>query len=161
MLCDGLVAPMGGSPPVPNRSLCDIRARAACVYPFSRTAWSCAMKLHRNTRGYVTSVSVKFHCTAPSRSRERVHAIFAHFWPVGDRGDRGDRRGTVAVREAYTERQQPGFRAGTSSSIHPLPPLARGPTGKAVLALEVCIRTLHGHAPWTRTGAPRWHRRQT
>ena len=79
----------------------------------------------------------------------------------GDRGDRGDRRGTVAVREAYTERQQPGFRAGTSSSIHPLPPLARGPTGKAVLALEVCIRTLHGHAPWTRTGAPRWHRRQT
>ena len=65
------------------------------------------------------------------------------------RGDRGDRRGAVAVREAYTEIQRPGFRAGTSSSIHTLPPLARGPTGKAVLALEVRTRTLRGHAPWT------------
>ena len=83
------------------------------------------------------------------------------FSTVTRRGDRGDRRGAVAVREAYTEIQRPGFRAGTSSSIHTLPPLARGPTGKAVLALEVRTRTLRGHTPWTRTGAPRWHRRQT
>ena len=76
-------------------------------------------------------------------------------------GDRGDRRGAVAARVTKTERQPPDIMAGPSRSIHSLPSLARGPTGKAVLALEVRSRTLHGHAAWTQSGAPRRHRRLT
>ena len=59
----------------------------------------------------------------------------------------------VAARTTKTERQPPDIMAGPSSSMHPPPTLARRPTGKAVLALEVRSRTLHGHAPWTPSGA--------
>ena len=77
------------------------------------------------------------------------------------RRDRGDRRGAVAARMTKTERRRPVIKVGPSGSIHPPPTLTRGPTGKAVLALEVRSRTLHGHAAWTRSGAPRRHRRLT
>ena len=77
------------------------------------------------------------------------------------RRDHGDRRGAVAAGTTEIDRQPPDIMAVPSSSIHQLPSLARGPTGKAVLALEVRSRTLHGHAAWTRSGAPRRHRRLT
>ena len=59
----------------------------------------------------------------------------------------------VAALVTKTERQPPNIMAGPSISMHPPPTLARRPTGKAVLALEVRSRTLHGHAPWTPSGA--------
>ena len=84
------------------------------------------------------------------RSSKPLSSCAAHkFLHRCHRGDRGDRRGAVALRGAYTKRQRPGFRAGASSSMHPPPTLAMRPTGKAVLALEVRSRTPHGHAPWT------------
>ena len=67
----------------------------------------------------------------------------------------------VAARMTKTERRRPVIKVVPSSSIHPPPTLTRGPTGKAVLALEVRSRTLHGHAAWTLSGAPRRHRRLT
>ncbi len=48
----------------------------------------------------------------------------------------------VESRAAQSERQPPDIMAGPLSSIHPPPTLARGATGKAVLALEVRSRTL-------------------
>ena len=48
----------------------------------------------------------------------------------------------VAAHVTKAERQPPVIKAGTSSSMHPPPTLARGPTGKAVLALVVRSRTL-------------------
>ena len=91
-------------------------------------------------------------CEVCSRSSKPFsRSATQKFCTVTHGGDRGDRRGAVAARVTKTERQPPDIMAGPSSSIHPLPFLARGPTGKAVLALEVRSRTLHGHAPWTRT----------
>ena len=57
---------------------------------------------------------------------------------------------------AQTERQLPCIEAGASSSIHPLPVLARGSTGKAVLALEVRSRTLQIAAWHDPTAACAW-----
>ena len=48
----------------------------------------------------------------------------------------------VAARATKTERRRPVFKAGASCSMHAPPTLARGTTGKAVLALEVRSRTL-------------------
>ena len=111
---------------------------------------------HHDGGTYVTrsaQLSSDHHSSKPfSRSATRKFCTVTHG------GDRGDRRGAVAARATKAERQSPNIMAVPSSSIHPLPSLARGPTGKAVLALEVRTRTLHGHAPWTRSGAPRWHR---
>ena len=59
----------------------------------------------------------------------------------------------VAALVTKSERQPPNIMVVPSISMHPLPTLARRPTGKAVLALEVRSRTLHGHAPWTLSGA--------
>ena len=48
----------------------------------------------------------------------------------------------VAAHVTKAERQPPVIKAGTSRSMNPPPTLARGPTGKAVLALVVRSRTL-------------------
>ena len=65
-------------------------------------------------------------------------------------------RHAVASRAAQSERQPPDIMAGPLSSIHPPPTLARGATGKAVLALEVRSRTLQ-IAAWAETPRLRAH----
>ena len=60
----------------------------------------------------------------------------------------------VAACMTKAERQPPAIKAGTSSSMHPPPTLARGPTGKAVMAFEMRSRTLP-YAPVGSTGMPR------
>ena len=46
-----------------------------CGRLISRTAWSYATKLHRNTHTYVASVSVKPARTTPRRSRDKSPAV--------------------------------------------------------------------------------------
>ena len=53
----------------------------------------------------------------------------------------------VAAHVTKAERQPPVIKAGTSRSMDLPPTLARGPTGKAILALVVRSRTLT-YAPW-------------
>ena len=100
-----------------------------------------------------------FGRVAPSRSRDKSDASFA---PTSRPRPRQDpaRDTPVAARATKTERRRPVIKAGASTimfyrSMHTPPTLARGPTGKAVLALEVrshTSRRLHGHAPWTLRG---------
>ena len=61
----------------------------------------------------------------------------------------------VAALVTKSERLPPNIMVVPSISMHPPPTLAGRPTGKAVLALLVRSRRLHGHAPWPRSGARR------
>ena len=153
-----LVAPMGGSP---RATKCSER-NLALRRDFCAPLLSNALELRDQTSQTHSPHTQECVCEVCSRNSKALKSSGAQkSCTVTHGGDRGDRRGAVAARVTKTERQPPDIMAGPSRSIHSLPSLARGPTGKAVLALEVRTRTLHGHAPWTRTGAPRWHRRQT
>ena len=62
----------------------------------------------------------------------------------------------VAALVTKSERQPPNIMVVSSISMHPPPTLARGPTGKAVLALEVRSRTLQIAAWHDPTAACAW-----
>ena len=153
-----LVAPMGGSPRATKCSESHLALRRnLCVPLFSN-----ALELRDQTSQTHSGVGRECVCEVCSRSskpfsngrgRKFLHRRHAHAPRARDT--------PVAARMTKTERQCPVIKVGPSSSIHPPPTLTRGPTGKAVLALQVRSRTLHGHAAWTRSGAPRRHRRLT
>ena len=71
-----LVAPMGESPPVPDRSFCDTHCGKTCWRLISRTAWSYITKLHRHTPHILRSVPVNHGCVSPSHSRDKSPASF-------------------------------------------------------------------------------------
>ena len=60
----------------------------------------------------------------------------------------------VAALVTKSERQPPNIMVVPSISMHPPPTLARRPTGKAVLALEVRSRALHRPCVAKKSGRP-------
>ena len=84
------------------------KPRAAGMHSRARELGSVPQTVQRDGRRQVTLGGVGLgaaHGWHADGSRTAVTAVS------------GDRRGAVAVREAYTERRRPGFRAGTSSAI--------------------------------------------
>ena len=149
---------MGGSPRVTDRSLCDTPLRRnLCVPLFSN-----ALELRDQTSQTHSGVGRECVCEVCSRNSKALKSSGTHKFLHRRHTHAPRARDTpVAARMTKTERRRPVIKVVPSSSIHPPPTLTRGPTGKAVLALEVRSRTLHGHAAWTRSGAPRRHRRLT
>ena len=69
------------------------------------------------------------------------------FLPMSRFGTSQARDTPVAALVPKSERLPPNIMVVPSISMHPPPTLAGRPTGKAVLALLVRSRRLHGHAP--------------
>ena len=152
-----LVAPMVCAPPARNRSLYDT--------PRWRNLWVAflenGLELRDQTWQKHSSYTQECFCEVCLRSSKPFSNGRGHKFSHRRHAHAPRARDTpVAARMTKTERRRPVFKAGPSTSIHPPPTLTRGPTGKAVLALEVRSRTLHGHAPWPRSGARRRVRRQ-